>query len=125
MHGIRYFLPRCDLRVVVDPRCVGVSAGAGGDGRCFAYEEGAGDRGTLGVVFFHDGEGDVVIVGAETGHGCHGDAVGELDAADAKGGEEFGHFGLDLGLGRSDRCMIYLIYLIYIVNGRLFDWFLE
>lgn len=93
VHGVGYFLPRGDLRVVVDARCVGVSAGAGGDGGCFADEEGAGDRGALGVVFLHDGEGGVVIVGAEAGHGCHCDAVGELDAADTERGEEFSHLG--------------------------------
>lgn len=34
----------------------------------------------------------MAIVGTEAGHGCHCDAVGELDAADAEGGEEFCHF---------------------------------
>lgn len=35
----------------------------------------------------------MVIVRAEAGHGGHGDAVGELHAADSEGGEEFRHCG--------------------------------
>jgi hypothetical protein len=45
----------------------------------------------------------VVVVGAEARHGGHGDAIGELDAANAEGSEEFGHFG----------------FFIYIVNGSI------
>lgn len=41
----------------------------------------------------------MVVVGAEAGHWGHGDAVGELGAADAEGGEEFGHFGFILCIG--------------------------
>lgn len=50
----------------------------------------------------------MVVGGAVAGHGCHGDAVGELHAADVEGSEEFGHFG---------------IYIVYIVFD--FNWGLE
>ena len=49
----------------------------------------------------------MVVVGAEAGHGCHCDAIGELDAADAERGEEFGHFDFDL-----------LVYM------NVFNWFM-
>lgn len=44
----------------------------------FGDEEGAGDGGTLSIVFCYEGERDVVVVCTEAGEGRHDDAVLKL-----------------------------------------------
>lgn len=87
MHGVCNLPPLCDLRLVPDPRDVGESAGARRDEGGFGDEQRAWDGGALGVVVCYHGEGDVVVVDAEAGHGGHGDAMRETHAADVEGGE--------------------------------------
>lgn len=67
MHGGGDAAPGGDLGGAVDARGVRVAAGALGDEGRFADEEGAGDGGALAVVVGDEGEGDVVVVGAEAG----------------------------------------------------------
>lgn len=114
VHGVSHLAPLSDLRLAPDPRHVGVAACARRDERRFGDEKGAGDDGALFVVLLDYGEGDVVVVHTESGHGGHGQAVAEPHAPDLDGGEEFRHGGslhLDLGITpRRDDSATYTLY---------------
>lgn len=68
-------LPGFGLRVRVDSGDVGVAAVAGTDHGGFGDEESTRGCGTLLVVVFDGGKGDMVAVCAEAGHRGHCDAV--------------------------------------------------
>lgn len=60
-------------------------AGLGSDERSFGDEEGSWDGAALRVVFFNEGEWDVVYVCSEVSHGGHGDAVLECHLTELEG----------------------------------------
>ena len=63
--GVGDLLPCGDLVVVPDSWNVRVAGGLGRDEGCFGDEEGAGNGGALGVVFFNEGEGHVLVICSE------------------------------------------------------------
>ena len=67
MHRVRDFLPRLQLLGAPEAGHVGVAGGGGRDEGRFGDEQRAGDGGTLRVVVFYKGQGDVGVGGAEAG----------------------------------------------------------
>jgi len=99
MDRFRNLFPGGDLRQGPNPGGAGCTGGTWRDVCCFGDEQGSWDAGALGVVFLDEIEWDVFIVGFETRHWCHDDAVVESDVAEFERLEDFGGGGVDHGCG--------------------------
>ena len=91
MDGINHAAPCRDLLLSINTWDVGISARAWGDYGSFSDNQSSRHRRTLRIVILNEGKGDVSVIGTEPGHGRHGDAMGQLQASDLDGGEEFRH----------------------------------
>jgi hypothetical protein len=80
------FFPCADLGGAPDTWDVARGAGLGSDECSFGNEEVSWDGAPLLVVFFDEGEWDVVCVCSEAGHGGYGDSVLESHLTKLEGG---------------------------------------